>query len=122
MKKIFIADDDKDLVEIITYKLQQEGFVVDSVLDGDAALKKIPQLLPDLMILDVMLPGIDGVTLSNKLKENEKTKNIPIIVLTGKIGVKELFMVEKQITVSAYFQKPVLLSTLIGKIKELLNG
>jgi DNA-binding response OmpR family regulator len=121
MKKIFIADDDKDLVEIITYRLKQEGFEVDFALTGEEVIPKVQQMLPDLLILDIMLPGIDGVTLSNKLKENEKTKNIPIIVLTGKIGVKDLFMTEKQLTVSAYFQKPVLLSTLVTKIKELLN-
>ncbi len=121
MKKIFIADDDKDLIEVISYKLQQEGFLVESSLDGNTVLDKINKILPDLMILDIMLPGIDGVTLSNKLKENEKTKNIPIIVLTGKIGVKDLFFTEDQTTVSAYFQKPVSLSTLLTKIKELLK-
>ncbi|MFQ3675964.1 MAG: response regulator [Endomicrobiia bacterium] len=119
MKKIFIADDDKDLVEVMTLKLKQEGYEVDSAFTGKETLNKIPEVLPDLMILDVKLPDLDGVTLSNKLRENEKTRNIPIIVLTGTIGAKELFMVENQI--SAYFQKPVLLSTLVKKIKELLN-
>ena len=120
-KKILVIEDDEDLVRVIEMKLRQEGYEVDHAYDGETALKKISEFKPDLLILDVMIPKIDGVSLNNKLKEDPKTRDLPIIVLTGKIGLKELFMVKDQLTVSAYYQKPILLSTLVDKIKELLK-
>jgi two-component system response regulator VicR len=121
MKKILIIEDDRDLVEVIDMHLKKEGYVTEKVYDGEEALKKIDEFLPDLIILDVMLPKMDGAILNAKLKSNEKTKDVPIIVITGKNGAKDLFVMDKQLTVSAFYYKPVLMSEILKEIKRLLG-
>lgn len=120
MKKILIVEDDVDLVEIMKAHLEKE-YEVDCAYDGEEALKKIEEFRPDLILLDVMLPKMDGAVLNAKLKSNPQTKDIPIIVLTGKIGLKELFLVNQQLTVSSFFYKPVLVSEIMNEIKKLLK-
>ncbi len=121
MKKILIVEDDEDLVEVVKLHLQEHGYETDYAYDGEAALKKIQQSPPDLIILDVMMPKLNGQLLAQQLKSNEKTKNIPIIAISGKVGIKEVFLVDKQLIVSAFFYKPVLMSELLKEIKRLLK-
>jgi DNA-binding response OmpR family regulator len=120
-KKILVIEDDVDLNTIIELNLQKEGYITDHAYDGEEALKKVDSFQPDLIILDVMLPKLNGVEFNTKLKSNPKTKNIPIIALTGKIGTKELFTVNNQLTVSAFFYKPVLMKDMLAEIKKLLK-
>jgi two-component system response regulator VicR len=120
-KKILVIEDDVDLNTIIELNLQKEGFETDHAYDGEEALKKVEEFQPDLIILDVMLPKLNGVEFNTKLKSNPKTKNIPIIALTGKLGTKELFTVNNQLTVSAFFYKPVLMKDMLAEIKKLLK-
>jgi two-component system response regulator VicR len=120
-KKILVIEDDVDLNTIIELNLQKEGFETDHAYDGEEALKKVDSFQPDLIILDVMLPKLNGVEFNTKLKSNPKTKNIPIIALTGKLGTKELFTVNNQLTVSAFFYKPVLMKEMLAEIKKLLK-
>ena len=120
-KKILVIEDDVDLNTIIELNLQKEGFETDHAYDGEEALKKVDSFQPDLIILDVMLPKLNGVEFNTKLKSNPKTKNIPIIALTGKLGTKELFTVNNQLTVSAFFYKPVLMKDMLAEIKKLLK-
>lgn len=121
MKKILIIEDDSDLVEIMQLHLQKNGYKTDYAYDGETALKKIQQSPPDLIILDVMIPKLNGQLLNQQLKSNEKTKDIPIIAVSGKVGVREVFVVDKQLTVSSFFYKPVLMSELLSEIKKLLK-
>jgi DNA-binding response OmpR family regulator len=120
-KKILVIEDDVDLNTIIELNLQKEGFETDHAYDGEEALKKVEEFQPDLIILDVMLPKLNGVEFNTKLKSNPKTKNIPIIALTGKLGTKELFSVNNQLTVSEFFYKPVLMKDMLAEIKKLLK-
>ena len=120
-KKILVIEDDVDLNTIIELNLQKEGFETDHAYDGEEALKKVEEFQPDLIILDVMLPKLNGVEFNTKLKSNPKTKNIPIVALTGKLGTKELFSVNNQLTVSAFFYKPVLMKDMLAEIKKLLK-
>jgi two-component system response regulator VicR len=120
-KKILVIEDDVDLNTIIELNLQKEGFETDHAYDGEEALKKVEEFQPDLIILDVMLPKLNGVEFNTKLKSNPKTKNIPIVALTGKLGTKELFTVNNQLTVSAFFYKPVLMKDMLAEIKKLLK-
>ncbi len=121
MKRILIVEDDADLVEVIQLHLQKNGYETYYANDGETALKKIQQLSPDLIILDVMIPKLNGQLLNQQLKSNEKTKNIPIIAVSGKVGIREVFVVDKQLTVSSFFYKPVLMSELLAEIKKLLK-
>ncbi|MFN3550747.1 MAG: response regulator transcription factor [Endomicrobiia bacterium] len=120
-KKILIIEDDKDLVEIIKLHLEKEGYETDYAYDGQEALKKIDYFKPDLIILDVMVPKMNGAMINTQLKNNSKTKDIPIIVITGKMGAKELFLTGQQLNVSAFFYKPVLISEIVNEIKKLLK-
>jgi len=120
-KKILVIEDDIDLNTVIELNLQKEGYITDHAYDGEEALKKVEEFQPDLIILDVMLPKFNGVEFNTKLKSNPKTKNIPIIALTGKFGTKELFTVNNQLTVSAFFYKPVLMKDILAEIKKLLK-
>jgi len=102
-KKFLVIEDDVDLNTIIELNLQKEGFETDHAYDGEEALKKVEEFQPDLIILDVMLPKLNGVEFNTKLKSNPKTKNIPIVALKGKLGTKELFTVNNQLTVYHFF-------------------
>lgn len=121
MKKILIIEDDEDLVEVMELNLKKYGYETDHAYNGKKALEKIQQSPPDLIILDVMLPELNGDVLNQQLKSNPKTKDIPIIAISGKIGIKEMFMMNNQLTVSAFFYKPILMSELVKEIKRLLK-
>ena len=84
MKQIFVVEDEKDLVELLTYNLEKDGYRVLSEMDGESALKKIPEKMPDLVLLDLMLPKTDGLTVCKTLKANPKTAHIPVVMLTAK--------------------------------------
>lgn len=83
-KKILVVDDEKNIVELIKMNLELSGFEVISVYSGGEVLDKVMSLNPDLILLDLMLPDIDGFEVCRRLKLNEKVKDIPIIMLTAK--------------------------------------
>lgn len=121
MRKILIVEDDKDLVEVMELNLAKYGFDTSHAFDGEEAIKKIEEHQPDIIILDIMLPKLNGELLAKKLNENPKTKNIPIIGISGKIGIKELLLEKSGVKMSAFFYKPFLMSTLVEEVKKLLN-
>lgn len=82
-KKILIIEDDRVLAEAIKIELEEKGFSVCSHYEGNSALEKIFQEMPDLIVLDLVLPGIHGFEILEKIKKDEKTKNIPVIVATN---------------------------------------
>ena len=83
-KKILVIDDEPDLVELVSYNLKKEGFTISSASTGEDALEKVRKGEYNLIILDLMLPGIQGVELCRMLRNNPKTETIPIIMLTAK--------------------------------------
>ena len=83
-KKILVVDDEKDLVDLITYNLQRNGYDVVSAFNGNAALEVAEREQPDLIVLDLMLPGIDGTEVARRLKSDARLANTPIIMLTAK--------------------------------------
>jgi len=87
-KKILLIEDDKFLRELIVKKLVKEGFIVLEANDGEEGLIKISQEKPDLVLLDLILPGVDGFELLQKAQEDPFIKNVPIIVLSN-LGQKE---------------------------------
>jgi phosphate regulon transcriptional regulator PhoB len=83
-KNILIVDDESDLVELVSYNLKKEGFAVTSAANGEEALQKIRKADYHLILLDLMLPDIQGMELCRQLRNNPKTEYIPIIMLTAK--------------------------------------
>jgi len=82
-KTILLIEDDKFLRELISRKLTGEGFEVLEAVDGEAGIKKIKEEKPDLVLLDLILPGIDGFEVLAKLKEDPKISSIPVIILSN---------------------------------------
>jgi len=84
MPKVLIIDDEKDIVELIAYNLENEGFSVLKAFDGEAALRMIKSKKPDLAILDLMLPGMSGIDVCKAVRANPEISDLPIIMLTAK--------------------------------------
>lgn len=119
MSKILVVDDEKDVVELVTFLLEKDGYSVVTANNGREALEKVPQENPDLILLDVMMPEIDGYTVQTQLLENPVTKDIPIIILTAKGQLKDVFAMSSNVT--AYIEKPFDPKSLRAKIQEALQ-
>jgi DNA-binding response OmpR family regulator len=120
MPKILIVEDDKFLRELLAKKLQDEGLEIVQAIDGEEGVKKAEEELPDLLLLDLILPGINGFDVLKKLKENPKTSALPVIVLSN-LGQKE--DVERALTLGAkdYLIKAnFTLEEIFDKIKKYL--
>jgi len=120
MKQVFIVEDEKDLVELLTYNLEKEGYRVLSSLDGAEALKKIPEKSPDIILLDLMLPGADGLTVCKTLKADPKTAHIPIVMLTAK-GEESDKVVGLELGADDYVTKPFSVKELAARVKAVLR-
>lgn len=88
-KSILLVDDDLTLREMYAERFKAEGFSVETAKDGEEALQKATELKPNIVLLDIMMPKINGLDVLKKLKEQEETKNIPVIVLTALIQDRE---------------------------------
>ena len=87
-KKILIIEDDKFLRELIAQKLVKEGYNIAEAIDGEEGIKKVKSEQPDLVLLDLILPGIDGFEVLSKMKEDSSLVSIPVIILSN-LGQKE---------------------------------
>src|ERR1700728_4373990 len=83
-KKVLIVDDEKDIVDLVAYNLARNGYDTVTASDGNDALDSASKNIPDLIILDLMLPGIDGMEVARRLKSDARTASIPIVMLTAK--------------------------------------
>jgi DNA-binding response OmpR family regulator len=82
-KKILVVEDDLDMVELLRFNLKTEGYALGTAADGIEALKKVRSIRPDLILLDLMLPELDGFAVCDILRRDPKTASIPIIILTA---------------------------------------
>lgn len=119
-KHILIVDDEADLVELVSYNLKKEGFVVNSASDGEAALAKIRKDRYALVVLDLMLPGIQGIELCRILRGDQKTANLPIIMLTAK-GEEVERILGLEIGADDYVTKPFSPRELVARVKAVLR-
>ncbi|MCK5179968.1 MAG: response regulator [Candidatus Omnitrophica bacterium] len=118
--KILIVDDEEDIRKTIVYQLKAIGYEVIIAQDGEEGLQKARGETPDLIILDLMLPKIDGHKVCGLLKNDARYKGIPIILFTARVQ-KEDVELSKEVGADAYITKPFETSDLIGKVKELLE-
>ena len=120
MKKIIVVDDEPDVLKTTSIFLKSEGFNVVTAVDGIAALEVIRKERPDLIVLDIMLPKIDGYKICRMLKFDDKFRDIPIIIFTARAQeVDEKKAME--VKADAYITKPFQPDVLLGKIKQLLS-
>lgn len=126
MPKIMVVDDERDVVELLTFVLGKDGHEIVPAYNGREALEKIgimpsagPVSKPDLMILDIMMPEIDGYTVHTKMMEHEDTRGVPIVILTAKGQMRDLFGMATNVV--AYIEKPFDPRILRDKIRELME-
>ena len=119
-KKIMVVDDEVDIRELIKFNLEKEGFDVIPVSDGESALVEAKLRNPDLIILDVMLPGIDGVEVCFKLKSDSAYKSIPIVMLSAKSDESDQ-LVGLKIGADDYLVKPFSPKVLVAKVSAMLR-
>lgn len=119
-EKILIVEDEKDIVELIQYNLEKENFKVQSANNGQKALDLVRKNHPDLILLDLMLPEIDGLEFCRILKKDPKASHIPIIMLTAKAGESDK-IVGLELGADDYITKPFSVKELIARVKALLR-
>lgn len=119
-KKILIVDDESDLVEMISIRLEANNYQVVAAYDGQQALEKVRTEKPDLIVLDIMIPKLDGYKVCRMLKFDEKYKHIPIILFSARAQESDKLLGE-QVGADAYITKPFEPKTLLDKIQELLK-
>jgi len=117
---ILIVEDEKDIVKMLDYNLKKEGFKTLSAHDGEDALDLATRECPDLIILDLMLPGIDGLEVCKTLKKENRTASIPIIMLTAKSQETDK-IVGLELGADDYVTKPFSPRELIARIKAVLR-
>ena len=119
-EKILIIEDEPDIREIIKFELNQNRFNVFTSSNGERGLKIAKSEIPDLIILDLMLPGIQGIDVCKKLKKNKKTKNILIIIISA-LGQEEDIVNGLETGADDYLTKPFSLKILMSKISAVLR-
>jgi two-component system, OmpR family, alkaline phosphatase synthesis response regulator PhoP len=117
---ILIIDDEKDLIELVNYNLEKEGFVVRGSLNGEAGLAKAVSDPPDLVLIDLMMPGIDGLEVCRRLRSDDRTAAIPIIMLTAKSSESDR-VVGLELGADDYITKPFSPRELAARIKAVLR-
>jgi two-component system phosphate regulon response regulator PhoB len=117
---ILVVDDEEDILELLTYNLSREGYQVTGVLTGEDAIKKIRSIAFDLIVLDLMLPGIDGIEVTKTLKNDPKTRDIPIVMLTAK-GEEADIVTGLELGADDYITKPFSPRILIARIRAVLR-
>ena len=119
-ERILIVDDEEDILELIRYNLVKEGFVVICAENGEQCLEMTSKHSPDLIVLDLMMPGIDGLDVCKRLKNDTETQNLPIIMLTAKSSESDV-VVGLELGADDYVLKPFSPRILTARIKSVLR-
>lgn len=119
-KHILVVEDEEDILELIRYNLSKEGFKVTCANSGELGLSTARQLKPDLMLLDLMLPGIDGFDVCRALRSEPETRSLPIIMITAK-GEEPDMVTGLELGADDYVVKPFSPRVLLARIKSVLR-
>jgi two-component system, OmpR family, alkaline phosphatase synthesis response regulator PhoP len=120
MSKILIVDDEQDIVELLSYNLEKEGFFTIKTYDGVSVFNIIATKKPDLIILDLMLPGMNGLDVCKKIRANPATADLPIIMLTAK-GDEIDKIIGLEIGADDYMTKPFSVKELVARVRTVLR-
>jgi DNA-binding response OmpR family regulator len=115
--KILIVDDEPDVREILQKKLQERGYLVSTAADGVEGMQTALQELPDLILLDVMMPNKDGFSMLKELKANEQTQKITVVMATAKGQLKDIYY-GQDIGATDYLVKPIDFANLLKYIRK----
>jgi len=119
-EKILVVDDEEDILELVRYNLAKEGYRVSCVTSGEQALKEAKEGAPDLILLDLMLPGLDGLDVCRRLKSDHVTSVIPLIMLTAK-GEDADIVTGLELGAEDYVTKPFSPRVLLARLKACLR-
>ncbi len=119
-KTVVIVDDEQDIVELVSHHLKREGFLVKEFNKGREFFAYLESIIPDLIILDIMLPGIDGLEICKMLKNKQKTSSIPIIMLTAKAAEADV-VVGLELGADDYVVKPFSPRELVARVKSVFR-
>jgi two-component system phosphate regulon response regulator PhoB len=117
---ILVVEDDENILELITYNLSKEGYQITGAASGESAMTAAGKHLPDLVLLDLMLPGMDGLEVCRMLKGNSETKEIPVIMVTAK-GEEADIVVGLELGADDYIIKPFSPKVLIARVRAVLR-
>ncbi|MBN1383276.1 MAG: response regulator transcription factor [Elusimicrobia bacterium] len=120
-EKILVVDDDKIMLDLIKEMLELSGLKVFTAKNADSAMEKIESIHPALIILDLMLPGIDGFELTKIIKKDEKTKNIPIIIVSAKFIDTQSIVTGLSLGADDFITKPFDVDILVARVKAILR-
>jgi phosphate regulon transcriptional regulator PhoB len=120
MVKILVVDDEQDIAELVAYNLSREGFATVKAYDGEAALNKVRLEKPDLLILDLMLPGMSGLDICKAIRANPETARLPIIMLTAKSDEFDKIL-GLEIGADDYITKPFSVKELMARVRSILR-
>lgn len=120
MKKILIVDDEQDIVESLKFVLETADFTCYCAYNGEDGLRLAKEIIPDLIILDVMMPKINGYKISRLLKYDAKYKNIPILMVTAR-SQEEDKLIGEETGADEYITKPFELDEVVKKVEEYLK-
>ena len=119
-EKILVVDDEEDILELLTFNLEREGYHVIRAQSGEKAIKSAQSQAPDLIVLDLMLPGIDGLEVTKILKNDSKAKDIPIVMLTAK-GEEADIVTGLELGSDDYITKPFSPRVLLARVRAILR-
>lgn len=119
-KKIAVIDDEPDIGELLKYNLEQEGYQVELISEGERALERLRLQRPDLVILDLMLPGVSGMELCRQMRKSSDFENMPIIMLTAKSSETDK-IVGLEIGADDYITKPFSPREVVARVKAVLR-
>jgi two-component system alkaline phosphatase synthesis response regulator PhoP len=119
-KTVLAIDDEKDLIDLVRYNLEKEGFQVRGALDGETGLAMALQERPDVVLVDLMLPGLDGLEVCRRLRADSRTASIPLIMLTAKSGESDR-VVGLELGADDYITKPFSTRELTARVRALLR-
>jgi len=118
--KILVVDDEEDILELIRYNLEKDGYQVLTAQSGETALETVKSEIPDLVLLDLMLPGVDGIEVCRQINSNSATRHIPVVMLTAKSEEMDV-VIGLEIGADDYITKPFSPRVLLARVKAMLR-
>ncbi|HWH23011.1 MAG TPA: response regulator [Allosphingosinicella sp.] len=121
MKRILVCDDDPLLVDLLSFRLGGKGFDVDTAGDGEEALRKLERSRPDAIVLDAMMPIVDGYEVLRRLRENKETAGIPVLMLTARRQEEDI-VGALEMGANDFMVKPFIPEELVARLSRLVGS